>query len=328
MNVIWIFGDQHRAGALGSMGDPNVQTPVLDRLSTEGVHFTRAVMGTPLCCPCRGSLLSGRYPHCAVPGHEHRLPPELPTVGSLLSEGGVDTAWFGKWHVDGFHESEGRAAFHHVPRERRGGFRTWVGYENNNAQFDCWAHGHDGEEEVPLHPLNGYETDALTDKLIEWLGRRSGDESPFFAALSVQPPHDPYIAPEAWMRRHTAADIELSPAVPDIPEVRDRLLMIENLDWNVLRPAGTGTAILFFSARGHARKSRWLKLNPHEDSIRVPMIFWMSESPIRIRRPFPNGTTGQPCGHADHVGPVRGGGAGRAPRDRFQFGVDGTGAAR
>lgn len=70
-NLIWIFGDQHRGQALGFRGDPNVRTPHLDRLAEEGIVFEQAVAGSPLCCPFRGSLISGRYPHEAVAGHQY-----------------------------------------------------------------------------------------------------------------------------------------------------------------------------------------------------------------------------------------------------------------
>ena len=36
-NVVWIFGDQHRAQALGCMGDANVHTPYIDALAADGV---------------------------------------------------------------------------------------------------------------------------------------------------------------------------------------------------------------------------------------------------------------------------------------------------
>ena len=140
-NVIWIITDQHRGQATGYAGDPNLSTPNLDRLAAEGVNFSRAVSGFPLCCPFRGSMLTGRYPHHCVPGHEYRMPPEQPTIAQPFKQAGYHTAYFGKWHVDGFHESEGRAAMHIIPPERRGGFDTWIGYENNNSQWDCWVHG-------------------------------------------------------------------------------------------------------------------------------------------------------------------------------------------
>lgn len=119
-NVIWVLTDQQRAMMLSCNGDPNVHTPNIDALADMGVNFTRAVSGYPLCCPFRGSMLTSRYPHECVPGHEYQMPPEMPTIADVFNENGYHTAYFGKWHLDGFHEREGRAALHTVPPERRG----------------------------------------------------------------------------------------------------------------------------------------------------------------------------------------------------------------
>lgn len=62
-NVIWIFGDQHRAQALSYRGDPNVFTPNIDNLARNGMRFDNAVAGAPWCTPFRGALLTGAYPH-------------------------------------------------------------------------------------------------------------------------------------------------------------------------------------------------------------------------------------------------------------------------
>lgn len=293
-NAIWILGDQHRGQAVGYMGDPNVTTPHLDRLAAEGLTFTQAVAGCPLCCPFRGSMLTGRYPHHCVPGHEYPLPPTQPTIAHAFREAGYHTAYFGKWHVDGFHERTGRAAMHIVPPERRGGFDHWVGYENNNSQWDSWVHGGAGDDAFHYR-LPGYETDCLTDLFIAHLkeqarAQAAGRGAPFFAVLSVQPPHDPYVAPAEWMARHTPGGVQLRPNVPRVPWVEEQArrelagayAMIENLDWNVGRIrqtlAETGLAenthLLFFSDHGdlHGSHGQFRKTAPWEEAIRVPFI--------------------------------------------------------
>ena len=294
-NVLWIFGDQHRAQALGCAGDPNLHTPNIDRLAAEGLWFTGAVSGAPLCSPARGSLLTGVYPHRCVPGHEYPLPEGQPTIASVFRKAGYHTAYFGKWHVDGFHEEGGRrAAMHIVPPERRGDFDDWIGYENNNSQWDCWVHGSAGE--AAFHErLPGYETDSLTDLLLRYLrergnDRRAGTSQPFFAVLSVQPPHDPYVAPSEWMTRHSPAGVVLRPNVPPIPRVVEQArrelagyyAMIENLDWNLGRVRDTlaeaglahDTHIIFFSDHGdlHGSHGQFRKTAPWEEAIRVPFI--------------------------------------------------------
>jgi len=293
-NAIWIFGDQHRAQALSCNGDPNLNTPHIDRLAAEGQNYTRAYSGYPLCCPFRGSLLTSRYPHECVPGHEHQLPPRMPTIAHVFNDHGFDTAYFGKWHLDGFQESAGRAALHVVPPERRGGFATWIGYENNNSQWDCWVHGGQGPQ-AQHRRLPGYETDSLTDLLIDYLHKKGADKDaglarPFFAVLSVQPPHDPYVAPAEWMARHNPARVQLRPNVPPVARVEERArrdlagayAMIENLDWNVGRVRAalvqTGldldTHLILFSDHGdmHGSHGQFRKTVPWEEAIRIPFV--------------------------------------------------------
>ncbi len=287
-NVIWIFGDQHRGQALGCAGDPNARTPHLDRLATDGLRFTRAVAGSPLCCPFRGSLLAGRYPHACVPGHQYPLPPDMPTIAHAFRDAGYHTAYVGKWHLDGFNEYTcGRGAMHIVPPERRGGFDHWIGYENNNAQYDCYVHGDEGDDAFH-YKLDGYETDCLTDLFIDHL--RQPTDRPFFAVLSVQPPHIPYVAPDEYMQRYDPAKIALRPNVPNVEriqrEARQDLAgyyaMIENLDHNVgrIRDAleqtglADSTVVMFFSDHGdmHGSQGLTLKCMPWAESISIPLI--------------------------------------------------------
>jgi arylsulfatase A-like enzyme len=145
-NVIWILGDQFRAQALASNGDPNARTPNLDRARLNGVAFANHLSGFPLCCPFRGSMLTSRYPHHCVPGHEYPLPEGQTTIADVFNANGYHTSYFGKWHLGGFHESNGRAAFFITDPARRGGFESWAGYENNNSQWDCWVHGGSGKD--------------------------------------------------------------------------------------------------------------------------------------------------------------------------------------
>jgi arylsulfatase A-like enzyme len=293
-NIIWLLGDQHRGQALSCMSDANVQTPNVDAMAHMGVNFTHAVSGFPLCCPFRGSMLTARYPHHCVPGHEYPLPEGQPTLTEPLKAAGYRTAYFGKWHLAGFREREGRAAMHVTDPAKRGGFDQWVGYENNNSQYDCWVHGGAGKDAFHYR-LPGYETDALTDLLVRYIRERGAeakqpDARPFFAVLSVQPPHNPYVAPPEYMRRHNPSVIELRPNVPRMPGVDDQArrdlagyyAQIENWDWNVGRVLDAlrqqdllfNTHVLFFADHGdmHGSHGQFKKVTPHEEAIRIPFV--------------------------------------------------------
>jgi arylsulfatase A-like enzyme len=200
---------------------------------------------------------------------------------------------------------------HIVPPERRGGFATWVGYENNNSQWDSWVHGGEGKDAYHYR-LPGYETDALTDLFIRHLHERAADKDaatgkakPFFAVLSVEPPHDPYQAPAEFMAHYNAEQMELRPNVPlhanlppagaaevlgarrSIAEIARQELagyyaQIENWDWNIGRTVDAlaeqgllgDTHILIFADHGdmHGSQGLFRKTNPYEESVRIPMI--------------------------------------------------------
>lgn len=293
-NVIWLFSDQHRAQAMGCTGDPNAYTPTIDTCSVFGSHFVNAVSGFPLCCPARGTLLTSRYAHKCVPGHEYPLPDGQPTVAKPFRDAGYHTAYIGKWHLAGFHERNGRAAMHITDPNKRGGFDYWVGYENNNSQWDSWVHGGEGKDAYHYR-LPGYETDELTSLLVNYVkgraeAQKSGDDKPFFAVLSVQPPHDPYVAPPEYMQRYTPGKVELRANVPRggrAEEIARRDLagyyaMIANWDHNISRVHQAladldmlhNTHLVIMSDHGdmHGCHGEFRKTSPWEESIRVPFI--------------------------------------------------------
>ena len=287
-NMIWLMGDQHRAQALGYMGDPNARTPFLNDLSLNSVTFSNAISGCPWCTPFRGSLYTSRYNNKCVYRTPQHLDPKLPTVTDVFNSHGYQTAFFGKWHLSG----SNKRVF--VPKEDRGRFDTWIGYENNNAQYDCWVHGHDiwgrDDKVTDTEKLETYETDALTDKLLDFLKRRPQDR-PLFAVLSVQPPHNPYVAPPEYARHFKADGIRLRPNVPNSAKRREKhqkdlagyYAQIENLDFNVGRILAAleelgiedDTHLAFFSDHGdcHGSHGYVRKSSPWEEAVRIPCIF-------------------------------------------------------
>lgn len=289
-NVIWLMADQFRVQSTGYMGDPNACTPNMDRLAATGANFTKAYAGYPLCCPNRGAMLTSRYPHEVSPGHEYPLPEGMKTIADAFNEQGYDTFYLGKWHLDGVKEAEVPTKDAVVPKHRRGNFKKWIGYENNNSQYDCWIHGHVDDEEVELQRLKGYETDKLTDRFIEYLDSKADDGEPFFAILSVQPPHEPHVAPPEFSEKYNPAHIKLRPNVAASPKLIEKVrrdlagyyAQIENFDWNVGRVIKCllnnglffNTHIIVLSDHGDCHGSNgFLRKNvPLEEAVRVPFI--------------------------------------------------------
>ena len=314
-NVIWVFADQLRAQALGYRGNANVATPNIDNLARSGIRFDAAVAGAPWCCPFRASLLTGQYPHrCGVVRTPQALDPALPTITQPLKSAGYHTAWIGKWHLDGSNEHT-----HYVPPQHRGGFDFWMGYENNNNQNECFVYG--TQSETPVR-LSGYETDSLTDLLLEHVGKhvqnsaKDADYQPFFAALSVQPPHSPYVAPTNpayGTASPRPTSIRFRPNVPAGQETRAQAAldlagyygMVQNIDYNIGRimlelirlGIDRETYVVFFSDHGdmlwsHGQRH---KSSPWEESIRIPFIIAMAGGNFSMNV----GATDAPLNHVD-----------------------------
>ena len=301
-NVVWILCDQLRAQAFSYRGDPNVHTPNIDNLAREGMRFDCALAGTPWCTPFRGALLTGQYPHqVGVPKTPSALDPKYPTLTQAFTAAGYHTAWIGKWHL---HGSNGDP---YIPPTHRGGFDYWLGYENNNKQNDTWVHG-SGQEEPTRLP--GYETDSLTDLFLDHLQAHTAPVEgksgykPFFACLSVQPPHSPYqppTNPPYADQGPSPTDIQFRPNVPPVDWVRDKAAldlagyygMIRNIDWNVgrirnaLKEMGVDreTYIVFFADHGDMLGShaQWEKSSPWEESVRIPFIVARTGGPSAMR---------------------------------------------
>src|SRR5215208_7840079 len=113
-NVLYIMADDMGWGDLSCYGRPDYKTPSLDRLAAEGARFTHAYSAAPVCTPTRCAFVTGRYPARTAVGLEEPivarkqlaeqkrdpgLPPEHPTVASLLKSAGYRTALVGKWHL-------------------------------------------------------------------------------------------------------------------------------------------------------------------------------------------------------------------------------------
>ncbi|MDX1393802.1 MAG: sulfatase-like hydrolase/transferase [Gemmatimonadota bacterium] len=171
-NVVVVVVDDLRYDELGVTGHPYVETPNIDRLAAEGALFERAFHAVPLCSPNRASLLTGQYPsrHGIIDNVARNLASHgLKTFPAALQRNGYATAFLGKWHMG------------NDPTPRPG-FDEWValpgqGRSENPVFFE------DGE----LREVEGYTTDILTDRAVEFIRDREGPFAVYLAHKAVHP---------------------------------------------------------------------------------------------------------------------------------------------
>lgn len=204
-NVIFVLADQWRAQALGCAGDGNARTPNLDRLAAHGVMLTTAVSTCPVCSPYRGSLMTGQYPLThGVFLNDVCLRPKGPTLAEAFRNAGYQTAYIGKWHLDG----HGRSAF--VPPQRRLGFEFWRACECTHDYNRSLFYG-DTDEKLYWQ---GYDAEDQTRAAIQYV-RQHHQAGPFLLVLAWGPPHNPYTtAPDSFRRQFAPQSLKLRDNVP------------------------------------------------------------------------------------------------------------------
>lgn len=198
-NIIFILADDLGWADLSVYGQTEFETPHLDRLASEGVRFTQAYANSAVCSATRFALMTGRYQYRLPGGLEEPLvgrknmglPPEHPTLASLLRDAGYTTSLFGKWHLGNMPEFG----------PRRSGYDYFFG--NFSGAVDYFSHKRPGgdkaapdlyENEVPIERV-GYYTYLLTDEAEKFIAERAEQREPFLLSLHYTAPHWPWEGP-------------------------------------------------------------------------------------------------------------------------------------
>ncbi|MBY0504536.1 MAG: sulfatase [Bryobacteraceae bacterium] len=294
-NVVFLLMDQWRAQAFGYRGDPNAHTPHIDALAAESFEFTHAVSGLPVCSPYRASLMTGQYAvrHGLVV-NDVELKPSGPTLGECFRQAGYATGYIGKWHLYGSPDGQAERRTMYIPPPSRMGFEYWKVCEctHNYNRSLYYA----GDDHAPRY-WDGYDAIAQTADACSFIRQHAAGSSPYFLAVSVGPPHDPYgTAPPDYRALYENRQLTLRENVPEdhreeaIKNLRGYYAHIAALDGCVrdLRKAvqesgaADDTIFVFTSDHGDMLESQGLhhKQLPWDESLRVPFL-------VRYPRAFP-----------------------------------------
>jgi arylsulfatase A-like enzyme len=272
-NIVYVFADQMRGHALGCMGNEQVITPHLDRLASQGLLVTNGISCQPVCSPYRAHLMTGRYGHSTgVIHNDIRLPDSETVISELMKANGYTTGYIGKWHLCEDRQNP-------VDATSRRGWDFWAvrNCSHNHDEPKYWLNDATTPIEVP-----GWEPDVQTDLAIEFIKKNKQD--PFCLFISFGPPHNPYEAPNKYVKMYDCKTLTVRPNVPsgNLTDLKHYYAMTTSLDncmgriSDALNQAGISedTIVIFTSDHGDMLGSQGhrLKQRPWEESINIPFI--------------------------------------------------------
>lgn len=229
-NIILIITDDQGYGPVGRHGHPWIQTPNLDHLYDTSTRFTRFLV-SPTCSPTRAALMTGRHPMRNGVTHtileRERLTLKATTLPQVLKTVGYTSGIFGKWHLgDEEDRQPHNRGFDEAFIHGAGGIGQAYGCScadaPGNKYFDPTIR-HNGS----FVKTKGFCTDLFFTAAMGWIKEKKDGGKPFFAYITTNAPHGPFIAPPKNRKRFTDRGFSEKQA--------GFYGMIENIDENVGR---------------------------------------------------------------------------------------------
>jgi arylsulfatase A-like enzyme len=187
-NVVLFITDDNSFDSWSPNGGPAFfSDPNVSALAEEGANFSTAYAVFSFCVPSRATMLTGLYPHLngATCNNECNFKQTLPTVATILHDGGYYTAQVGKYHLTS---------------EPQIGYDFWMAsekfkYENNTYNYNGTP------KQIP-----GHLTDVITDTAVALIGRI---DQPLFLLVEHFAPHIMYDVQDRFDTLYAHAPIDL-----------------------------------------------------------------------------------------------------------------------
>lgn len=287
-NIIFVLSDDQRWDVLGAAGNPHIQTPNMDRLAREGIHFPQATVTNPQCMCSRSALLTGLTTHTNGRYSNQTARKDITNphgfdqydcLPEVLDKAGYLTAMVGKWHIE---TDPWNMGFEKIG--------AWFPPGSGAYKNAALAQGKSRERTKS----KGFIQERFGDSAVQIINEHADSKSsqPLFLWFATTAPHGPFgpnpdganapyegksleqLLPPTfkgntkgktakWIKYYastTAVDIELGRIMTALEDNR----MTSN------------TVVVFMGDNGFmmGSRDRQGKTVPYEDSIRVPMIVW------------------------------------------------------
>ena len=279
-NIILVLTDDQGYGDLGCHGHPFLKTPHLDQLYSQSTRFTD-FQASPTCAPTRAALMSGLAPFKTGVTHtvfeRERMALSATTVAEVLQDAGYTTGIFGKWHLgdEDAYQPHNRG-FNEVFIHGAGGigqkYQGTCADAPDNKYFDPII-----RHNKQFVQTTGYCTDVFFQHAMGWIQQQNAEGKPFFAYISTNAPHSPYIVADEYKALYAdKCDDKAAAFHGMITNIDDNMgVLMQKLDaWNL----SDNTLLIFMTDNGSSigtynyglkGKKGWV----NEGGTRVPLFF-------------------------------------------------------
>jgi len=258
-NIIYIMSDDHAYQAISAYGGTlkdYAPTPNIDKIALNGMRFNRCLVTNSISGPCRAVILTGKYSHLngfLENEDQADFDGSQQTFPKLLQKAGYNTAMIGKWHLG----------------SNPTGFDHWDILPDQGSYYNPDFINQNGK-----YTVQGYVTDIITGKCLEWIKEAKDRGKPFMLMMHHKAPH------RNWQPGPDELALYKKTIFPEPPTLFDdyanRGTAEKTQDMTISKTMRIEEDLKLFRDRSHMKNAGLNRLSPTQlaawDSVYNPII--------------------------------------------------------